>query len=664
MWNVLKFRIERWIQRGAAHQLLLIAGLIALVAMTAGGLALLVSSVFASFSEASWWAFLRLTDPGYLGDDQGLVLRTVSTAVTVVGYVLFMGSLIAIMTNWLTTTVRTLEAGLTPIALEGHLVVLGWTNRTPEVVNEIVHAEGRVKRFLQRSGVRSLRIVILAQELSPVLRLELKAQLGPRWNENQIIFRSGSSLRFEHLERVNALDAALLVIPGANFVLGGAAATDARVVKTIMSLVSYGQTNRRTAFPPIVAEVFDAQTAAVTRNLYPGQIELIASDRLISRLMVQNVRHEGLSYIYTELLSHTYGNEVYVRTIPEFGGASWAEIESRFTRAIPIGVARPEARGYRPHLNPPGGFRLDREDRIVFVAGSFEDTALDPAGASPAATPASRTALRADSGPEEPRQLRVLVLGWGHKVRSLLEEFSSHTGDRFDIDLLSLVPARERESALASCAIDPERVRVRQVEGDYALAADLRRLDLAGYDNIMVLGSDWLESDVASDARAILGYVQLRSLLPEPEASPKILVELLDPENERLFVQQIGEVIVSPLLLSHMLAHVALRPELGAVLDELFGPSLTEVVFRPAGTYGMAGSQVAIGEARRRTAQFGEIALGFHLHPDSGAPGLKLNPPPDVRWQLTDRDEIVVLTTNPPAEPPVGTAGPVGPEPT
>ena len=67
----------------------------------------------------SWWAFLRLTDPGYLGDDEGNWRRVVSTWLTVSGYVLFMGTLIAILTQWLNRTMRALEQGLTPITVRG-----------------------------------------------------------------------------------------------------------------------------------------------------------------------------------------------------------------------------------------------------------------------------------------------------------------------------------------------------------------------------------------------------------------------------------------------------------------------------------------------------------------------------------------------------------------
>jgi hypothetical protein len=91
----INFRLERWIQRGILHQILLVASAIALIAVAFGVAGWASTEAFESPFEAIWWAFLRLTDPGYLGDDEGSILRTLSTIVTVLGYVLFMGSLVA-----------------------------------------------------------------------------------------------------------------------------------------------------------------------------------------------------------------------------------------------------------------------------------------------------------------------------------------------------------------------------------------------------------------------------------------------------------------------------------------------------------------------------------------------------------------------------------------
>ena len=48
--------------------------------VAAGVLVRLLDPQFEALSSAVWWAFLRLSDPGYLGDDEGLASRAVSTS--------------------------------------------------------------------------------------------------------------------------------------------------------------------------------------------------------------------------------------------------------------------------------------------------------------------------------------------------------------------------------------------------------------------------------------------------------------------------------------------------------------------------------------------------------------------------------------------------------
>lgn len=638
----LKFALERLIQRGALYQLLVIAGLIVLVAVLGGLLAWALTDTFAHPGVAIWWAFLRLTDPGYLGDDEGTALRVISTVVTVLGYVLFMGSLIAILTQSLSQTMRRLESGLTPIAVRDHLLILGWTNRTASIVRELVLSEGRVRRFLSRHGTRRLRIVILAEQVDASLRQELRDLLGPALKHRQVIFRSGSSMRIEHLRRVAFMQAAAILLPGADFELGGAQATDTRIIKTLMSIAKYGGARTAGAGPVVVAEIFDTQKIPIARRAYDGPIQVVAGDAFISRLIVQNARHPGLSYVYAELLSYEQGNEVYVRRNPDWAGRPFGELMYAFPEAVLLGVVRPEGSQFRPILNPPPDFAPEPDDRFVLIARRYEAASPSP-GAVPPAVP--DTSVQRMTMEVQLRR-RILVLGWSHKVRVLIQEFASYPAESFEIDVLSVIPVEERAAHLRHLDVESERVTVRQVEGDYTVRADLERLGPAGYDNVILLGSDWLDSGEETDARTILGYVLLRALLPDAAAGPEVLVELIDPANARLFQQRSGEVIISPVVLSHMLAHAALRQELTSVFGELFGPGGAEIFFRSVSDYDLAGQTASFLEVQQRAAAGGEVALGVRLHREAErvSGGVQLNPSQATAWTFQAQDRIVVLT--------------------
>ena len=206
------------------------------VALLAGELVFLFAPGEAGISDAIWWAFLWLTDPGYLGDDEGLAARTISTTVTVLGYVLFMGLLIAIMTQWLNQWIARLETRVTPAAESHHILMLGWTHLTPAIANVLLETEGHLERFLARQSRKELTIVILVNEITPEMRQELREQLGTRWNNRQILLRAGSPQRIDHLQRVAYEEAAVIILPGADFTSDRPGVVDAETIKTLLSI--------------------------------------------------------------------------------------------------------------------------------------------------------------------------------------------------------------------------------------------------------------------------------------------------------------------------------------------------------------------------------------------------------------------------------------------
>lgn len=663
----LKFWLERFLLRGPQYRLLFIAAVIGLLSVFAGAL-VLPSGTFGSLPEAVWWAFLRLSDPGYLGDDEGLFIRAISTVLTVLGYVVFLGSLVAIMTQWLDATMARLESGLTPVTRSDHVLILGWNNRTVPVVEGLLRSEERVRRFLRHHGARSLQIVILAEEVTPALRQDLREQLGDLWDEGRITLRTGSSLRVEHLERGDFRNSAVILIPGTDFGAGGSINLDARTIKALLSIDSasagtsdsftdrnlHGSGDVLTPSdadrPYVVAEIFDSRKRAVARRAYRGPLELISSDAAIARLLAQNLRHPGLSNVYNELLSNGEGNEIYLPEAEELAGHPVEDLHAAFPQGVVLGVVRPEGHRIRPFLNPDPGFRVEPGDRIVVMARSWGDV-RGSFRRSPAPLP------RGPREPAPPREgtRRILFLGWSHKAPALLRELSTYGDQRFEVDVLAQLSPERRESQLQRYGIKNEELFVRQLEGDYTIHSELLRLDPLTYEGIILLGSDWLPTGPEADARTILGALLLQELTQKQGRRPEILVELLDPENVTLLDRGGFEVVVSPVLISHILSQVALRRELRVVFDELFTAGGAEVVFRPADGLGLDGL-VGFADLQRVACARGETLMGIRLGVGTsagveeveGSPAgrgeLLLNPPRELRWPV-DALEVVVLAT-------------------
>ena len=637
--NRLKFQIEQLLLRGAHSRLLFIASLVGIVAIGGG---LLVQATDASFDgnkTAIWWAFLRLTDPGYLGDDEGLSRRVISTVLTVIGYVLFMGSLIAIMTQWLNQKIRNFESGLTPIVRRNHILILGWTNRTPAIVDELMRSEERVRRFLERFGARGLHVVILSEDVSLERTMELRSALGPLWDAQKITFRSGMPLRMEHLERVDFRNASAIILPGADFAYGGANESDTLIVKTVLSIASQEEADEGQSLPLLVTEIFDPTKILMAQKAYRGILEILATDVFITRCMAQNVRHPGLSYLFHEILSHRQGNSIYIRTFESFTGARFWNLVRACPKAILLGVVRLHGEAFRSILNPADDLTLEANDRLVFLAREYGDCEIVENLPSTQSLPQPRSQSRPVSHSQIGSKRRILILGWNHKVAELIEELDDYLLEQFEISTLSLKPAVEREAELVQQGIDQDRVTVSHYEGDHTSLLDLEAIHPSNYDNVLILGSDWLETQEESDARTIVGHLVLKNILEGRPQKPKILVDLMDADNVRLFQDENTEVLVTPMIASHVLAQVALRRELNVVYAELFGAGGAEICFRPVMDYGIAGQRRSFGELKEIAANCGEIVLGIRLKNSS----IELNPEQNTTYILQETADLIVL---------------------
>ena len=640
--NSLVFQLEQVVVRGPLWRFALMLVLVVLVALVAGLLVRALAPGFESEEDAIWWAFLRLTDPGYLGDDEGMAKGAVSTVLTILGAALFTGALIAILVQWLNNTIERLELGLTPVTIDAHFVLAGWNSRTLTIVEELLVSQGRMERFLRQRGARRLRIALLAERVDASLRQEIKLQLGEHWNARQIILRSGSPLNLDDLERVDFAHAGAILIPAADTTASSTLDADTNTVKTLMTMGAALEQAPPEELPLVVAEIQDTRYIRTLRALYPGPMEIIAGDEVICRLMVQNVRHPGLSHVFGEL-ADVGGSQIYVREESQLVGVPVQQLAYAFAEGVLLGVVRPQEDGFQALLNPPNDLRLETGDRIAVLAPSYKDAAPpESLGAEVelAERPAPEHVVRA--------QRRVLILGWNHRVPALLDEFASYPKEQFDIDIVSQVSASKREKRIAVEALSTDRLTVRQLEFDYTLPAYLESVDPASYDNVVLLASERLKSSAESDARTILGYLLLRELMAAGAAAPSVLVELTDPDNVPLFENRRGEVIVSPVIVSHMLARVALRRELRAVIDELFSSGGCEIFFRHIADYGLAQGEYSFADLQRAADTRGEIAIGIRWagQDQTQGGGVQLNPGRDEHLELNENDELVVLTTD------------------
>ena len=164
------------------------------------------------------------------------------------------------------------------------------------------------------------------------------------------------------------------------------------------------------------------------------------------------------------------------------------------------------------------------------------------------------------------------------------------------------------------------------------------------FNHVLFLASGSMQSSEAADARTVLGLLLLRSLLRGVESRPEVLVELLDPDNASILGEAEELVFVSTRMLSHLLAHVGLLPELNAVFDALICTGGTEIELRSPSALGLEGKQVTFTEVQLAAASRGCVGLGFFAAAEPGAKQqVYLNPVHDQAWTLATTDRVILL---------------------
>jgi hypothetical protein len=616
--------LERLLLRGLHYRLLMAAAIVLLVALLGGLLMRLLAPGFDEVGESVWWAFLRLSDPGYLGDDEGLVGRTVSTVVTVLGYVLFLGLLVAILTQWMNELIKRIESGTRPVTLADHVLILGWTHRTPNIVLELLRTRGRVTRFLEAHNTSMLQIVVLAEEVDGTVLAELREHLGSYWNDRQVLLRGGSPLSFEHLERVSFEDAAAIILPGEDFSNRSPGVADADTLKSLLLIARH--TRGEAEKPLAVVALYDENRSNIARFAYQGETEILATDQVMSRLIAQSVRYAGIWAVFSQLLSINDGNAIYLRRLRE-AGKTFGELRRECPKAVPIGLIPSGTR--HPLLNPAADTVLGENDLIVFMARSLADCAERAPGRRTSAGKALSTWEQLS------RPKRLLILGWNRKVPALLREF---VADDMAIDVVGLTPVKDRMAALTVCQ-DLALDHVRQIEKNFLDPLRLAELEPSGYDQIILLARARMGDEAHADAATITAYLSLQHIFSGHEKQPKLFVEILEDENRFLF-DSAHDVLVTPLTISYMLSQIALRRELAAIFTELSRIGGPQIALRPmqAADY---PEPVSFDTLATLAEQRREIALGVLT--DAGE--VHLNPDRDENLAIRDGDQLVTLTT-------------------
>lgn len=603
------YRLERVWVRGPVAQICLLLMALGIFALLGGLIMFLLHPGYANYAQACWWAFLHLTDTGYMGGDKDPLERVMSIFLTFTGALLFVGGVIAILTTSLDRLMSALAAGRTRVVEEGHLLLLGSNPGLPDLIAECACAAAQ--RWPQ--GPLPTVVVLCESPLQVVLPRTLPAAVKRR---TRVITRTGSPAEEGSLDRVDFARASAIVVLSSR-ARWGAGPSDLNVLKTLVALRSCLPPNG----PRVVLDLSHPTNARLIPSL-AGSIstEVLASLEISGRLLCQCLRFPGISQAYRQLLSDALGQSILLRPCHEDSliGQSLGQAMATLRGGIVLGVLS-QGSTYLLALDR----QIQAGDELVVLADNLKDIEIRPS-LCVAPCQLGTCEARGSVGPTS-----VLVVGWNEGLLSLLRELGRYTQESYTLTIAAALPP-ELESAVR--AIPSANLEIELLPISLRQREDLEKITRQNFDRILLMAGEQ-QDPWSADAETALRFALLL------ERQGRFVVELHEESNAPLFAGG-HDVLTSDQIINHMLAQVALKPACRGLYEELFshgGAELSLVCLDSLLPGEEIPSSSSWGDLQTRLLQRGLLALGIQ------AVELILNPAVEQSFAVNALTRVLVL---------------------
>jgi hypothetical protein len=552
-----RYWLERAVLRGSLSLVLILICLLMSIALAGGSIAYLVpGNQFESLDAALWWAVLRISDPGYLSDDTNhLGVRVLSVALSVLGMAVTVGGIVAIVTQWMNLGLSKLAAATTPVPFRNHFVLIGWTDRTPRLVESLLtQSESMIVVLIEARG---------PEEIKRISRKIQKVSHSPR-----VVVRGGTPYQPAGLARAACQDARGIIFPATERAVAGDPEEGPHLLRSALALRTLlARRETRKTNPTVVMELVDRSLSGLVRSALP-RAHVLPSDRVIARAMRLVLQEGSLVDLALNVVRPDRPPRVQAHVDESLVGEDLLTIGARVQGGDLMGIIRKDGRSDR--LVVDEGARFEAGDQLMVLSeGSI--TLRKMADVPP------RTE-RAVSF-EERETLRILVLGFNEVAPDLAAELEREPPERYEIDFLSALPVDAMKREVEELLVRDEQVRVRYFQGNPQQLDRETNVDLSRYDRFLVLADRSMGADRA-DVRTLAVALELGRVRDRFKPDAQLLLELLDVEN--LEVMPDAGAICTPLLAADVLSSLALSDTAMQTLTHTFlhqSSYITRLVF-------------------------------------------------------------------------------------
>lgn len=631
-----RYRSDEFLSGGAGRQLLFLFGLTMAVVVVFTILSIPTSvgpegtdDKPVTLLDKSWFYFTRMLDAGTMGGDEGNLNRLLSTGATILGVVVA-GLLISSLAGNFQERLDAIKRGGSPVMESGHFLILGWSEKIYSVIDQISEAYATEK----------IVVVVMADRD----KMDMEGKLADKvthLDRTKIVVRSGSSLDLNDLARVSFDHARAIVVLIDEADTETPNKADGRVIKTLLALYNHPDIRGKADKLRVTAEVMLAQNQEIAVIASSGRAQVVKTNEIISKILLQTSRISGLSLVYDELLRFE-GNEFHVKQFP-VQGRRFGDMLLDFPNGLLVGTAKTSGGGHT--LNPPADYVMQPDDALLILA---EDANVQFA---PLPQPPNLAGIVPQNAPSEKPVEHLLVLGWNEKIFPIIEEFDNYVGSGSSITLVNPLAEDERTALIAEKCPPQKNTAVRHLVGEFTSRKLMDKLQPQNYPTVMVLGDASGHVGVEeSDTRAIIALLLLRDFRQRAGVTEQeVCSEILDPKNRELAATtEIRDVVISNEMVSMVLAQITYQPLIQPVLEDLFQSDGSEIYIKDLSLYVPLGQPTSFEHLVLAAKARGEVALGIQIYDPDPAKryGITLNPPLAMRkaaFLPKPKDRLVVL---------------------
>jgi voltage-gated potassium channel Kch len=622
----LNYKFDNYLSKGTAAMIYGL-GILSLIIIIVFGVLLLMFGLhpdhdkdFTIF-ESLWVNLTHVLDPGVLGNhEDNWPFRVFMLFTTFLGLVII-STLIGLVSNGILTKMDELRKGRSFVIEKDHVLILGWSSKIFTIISEIVIANEN-----QRRGV----IVILADMDKVLMEDEIRDKVGSTAN-TVVICRTGNPIDVHDLYIANPFDTKSIIILDKDN-----ENSDSQIIKTIVAIVTNPE--RREAPYHITAEMEDKKNFEVAKMVGKDEVELILSDEIISRIMVQTSRQSGLSVVYIELMDFG-GDEIYFMEEESLIGKTFREILFAYEDSAIMGIQYADG---SVEINPTMDTIFREGDSVIGI--TEDDDTLVPN--SPEFIELLEDKI-VYTEPEVKDEEKILILGWNNRARHIIRELDYYVPPGSHVKVMSKFD--DAAKAINKLSNMVENIHLSFEVTDTTDRETLQNMDLGQYDYIMLLCYQNYFPIQEADAQTLITLLHLRNFTEKNGQKYKIVSEMLDIRNRQLAdITSADDFIVSDKLISLLMSQVSENKFLMRVFEDLFDADGSEIYIKPAKEYVKVGEPMNFYTILESAARKNEVAIGYRVIKEAKEAnkgyGVYVNPRKSDMFTLTDKDMVIVLS--------------------